>query len=67
MLFNGGLVPAYILVTQDLKLRDTLWVLILPYLVVPWFIFLLRTYFLTLPKEFIESAKIDGASEYRST
>lgn len=65
MLFNGGLVPAYILITQGLKLRDTLWVLILPYLVVPWFIFLLRTYFLTLPKEFIESAKIDGASEYR--
>lgn len=65
MLFNGGLVPTYILVTQVLKLRDTLWVLILPYLVVPWFVFLLRTYFLTLPKEFIESAKIDGASEWR--
>jgi len=65
MLFNGGLVPTYILVTQVLKLRDTLWVLILPYLVVPWFVFLLRTYFLTLPKEFIESAKIDGASEFR--
>jgi putative aldouronate transport system permease protein len=65
MLFNGGLVPAYILITQYLKLRDTLWVLILPYLVVPWFVLLLRTYFSTLPKEFIESAKIDGASEWR--
>lgn len=65
MLFNGGLVPTYILITQTLRLRDTLWVLILPYLVVPWFVFLLRTYFLTLPKEFIESAKIDGASEFR--
>lgn len=65
MLFNGGLVPTYILVTQYLKLRDTLWVLILPYLVVPWFVFLLRTYFLTLPKEFIESAKIDGANEWQ--
>ena len=65
MLFNGGLVPTYILVTQYLKLRDTLWVLILPYMVVPWFVFLLRTYFLTLPKEFIESAKIDGANEWQ--
>jgi putative aldouronate transport system permease protein len=65
MLFNGGLVPTYILVTQYLKLRDTLAVLILPYLVVPWFIFLLRTYFQTLPKEFIESAKIDGANEWQ--
>lgn len=65
MLFNGGLVPTYILVTQYLKLRDTLAVLILPYLVVPWFVFLLRTYFQTLPKEFIESAKIDGANEFQ--
>ncbi len=65
MLFNGGLVPTYILITQYLKLRDTLWVLILPYLVMPWFVFLLRTYFQTLPKEFIESAKIDGANEWQ--
>lgn len=65
MLFNGGLVPTYILITQYLKLRDTLVVLIAPYLVVPWFVFLLRTYFQTLPKEFIESAKIDGASEWQ--
>lgn len=65
MLFNGGLVPTYILITQYLKLRDTLAVLIIPYLVVPWFVFLLRTYFQTLPKEFIESAKIDGASEWQ--
>jgi putative aldouronate transport system permease protein len=65
MLFNGGLVPTYILITQTLKLRDTLLVLILPYLVVPWFVFLLRTYFQTLPKEFIESAKMDGANEWQ--
>lgn len=65
MLFNGGLVPTYILITQYLKLRDMLAVLILPYLVVPWFVFLLRTYFSTLPKEFIESAKIDGANEWQ--
>jgi putative aldouronate transport system permease protein len=65
MLFQGGLIPTYILVTQTLHLKDSLLALILPYLVIPWFVFLLRTYFITLPKELIESAKIDGASEWR--
>lgn len=65
MLFHGGLIPTYILVTQTLHLKDSLLALILPYLVVPWYVFLLRTYFATLPKELIESAKIDGASEWR--
>ncbi|MCE7982206.1 MAG: carbohydrate ABC transporter permease [Caldilinea sp. CFX5] len=65
MLFNGGLVPSYILITQYLKLRDTLWVLILPMLLAPWYIFLLRTYFSTLAKEYIESARLDGANEWQ--
>ena len=65
MLFNGGLVPSYILITQYLKLRDTLAVLIVPMLMAPWHIFLLRTYFSTLSKEFIDSAKLDGANEWQ--
>jgi len=65
MLFQGGLIPTYILVTQTLHLKDSLLALIMPYLVIPWYVFLLRTYFITLPKELIESAKIDGASEWR--
>jgi putative aldouronate transport system permease protein len=65
MLFNGGLVPSYILITQYLKLRDTLLVLIVPMLMSPWYIFLLRTYFSTLAKEFIDSAKLDGANEWQ--
>lgn len=65
MLFNGGLVPSYILITQYLKLRDTLAVLIIPLLLSPWHIFLLRTYFSTLAKEFIDSAKLDGANEWQ--
>ena len=65
MLFNGGLVPFYILVTQYLHLQDNLLALILPYLVVPWFVLLLRTYFASLPPELIEAAKIDGAGEWR--
>ena len=65
LLFNGGLVPAYILVTQYLHLKNTLMVLILPTLAVPWFILLLRTYFLGLPQELLDAAKIDGAGEWR--
>lgn len=65
MLFNGGLVPSYILITQYLKLRDSLAVLILPSLLAPWHIFLLRTYFSTLSKEFIDSARLDGANEWQ--
>lgn len=65
MLFNGGLIPTYYLITQVLHLKDKLPVLILPMLVVPWFIFILRTFFATLPNELIEAATIDGASEYR--
>jgi putative aldouronate transport system permease protein len=65
MLFNGGLVPTYYMVTQVLHLKNTLLVLILPYLIVPWYVFLLRTFFSSLPHELIEAARIDGASELR--
>ncbi len=66
MLFNGGLVPFYILVTQYLHLKNTIWVLILPALVVPWYVLLLRTYMVQLPSELFDAARIDGASEWRT-
>ena len=65
MLFNGGLVPTYILITQYLHLNNSFWVYILPHLVSPWHVVLLRTFFQKQPEELIESAKIDGAGEYR--
>jgi putative aldouronate transport system permease protein len=65
MLFNGGLVPYYILITQTLHIKNTLLALILPYLVVPFFVLLLRTYFAGLPRDLIDAAKVDGASEWR--
>lgn len=64
MLFNGGLIPYYILI-RSLKLVDTLTVLIIPCMVNAFNIILLRTYFQKIPKEIIESAKIDGSSEFR--
>jgi len=65
LLFNGGLVPFYILVTQYLHLKDTIWVLILPYLVTAWYVLILRTSFAQLPVELLDAARIDGAGEWR--
>ena len=64
MLFSGGLVPTYILITQYLKLTDTIWVYIIPTLISPWYVFMMRTFFQELPPAIAESAKIDGASEF---
>lgn len=64
MLFSGGLVPTYIVVAKLLHLNDTLWVYILPGLISPWYVFMMRTFFQGIPVEIMESATIDGASEY---
>ena len=66
MLFSGGLVPWYILITRYLDLKSNFWVLILPYLIVPWFVLILRTFMQKIPMEIIESSHVDGASEYRT-
>lgn len=63
MLFNGGLVPTYILITNWLKLKNTLWALILPGMAGAWHIMMLKTFFMSLPISLIESAKLDGAKE----
>lgn len=65
MLFGGGLVPTYIIVAKYLHLNNTIWVYILPMLINPWYVFMIRTFFRGIPEEIIESATIDGASEYR--
>ena len=64
MLFGGGLVPTYILLTQYLHLGDTMWVYILTGLVSPWYAFMMRTFFQGIPYEITESAVIDGANEF---
>ncbi len=63
-LFGGGLIPTYILITQYLHLQDTLWVYLLPHLISPWYVFMMRTFFKGIPGEISESAYIDGANEY---
>ena len=64
MLFNGGLVPWYLLITNYLKLKDTYWVMILTLLVNVYFIILMKNFMKTVPKALIEATKIDGAGEF---
>lgn len=63
MLFNGGLVPTYILNTKLLHLGNNILVLIIPGALNAYNMFLMKNYFNTIPESMSESAKIDGASE----
>lgn len=66
MLFSGGLVPTYIIVTQFLHLKNSIWALILPLAMNAFYIIIMRTFFLkSVPESILESARIDGASEWR--
>ena len=66
MLFHGGLIPTYIVVTQVLHLGNSLWVLILTMLVSPWNIFLMKSFLSSIPTELLEASFIDGATEYQT-
>jgi len=65
MVFNGGLVPWYIIVTR-LGLKDSLWALIIPMCFNPFNMLLIRNFFQTLPDALVESAKLDGAGEFKT-
>ena len=65
MFFGGGLIPTYIVVAKYLGLYNNRLALILPGLTSAWYIMVARNFFSSLPGEVIESARIDGASEYR--
>ncbi|MBD2844553.1 carbohydrate ABC transporter permease [Paenibacillus sp. IB182496] len=59
MLFNGGLIPTFLVVKQ-LGLIDTIWAVIVPTLINTWYLFIMRTFFEQLPEELEEAARIDG-------
>lgn len=65
-LFGGGLVPWYIMLTTYFGLTDTYAVLILPGLMTPFLIILMKNFIkFAIPEELFESAKIDGANDFR--
>lgn len=64
MLFSGGMIPTY-LVVRDLGLLNTVWSMILPGAVSVWQLIISRAFFSqTIPHELLESAKMDGASDF---
>ena len=63
--FAVVLIPLYFIVVQFLHLKDTLWAMILPALISPFGIFLMRQFIESIPDELIDAMRIDGASDMR--
>jgi putative aldouronate transport system permease protein len=63
MIFNGGIVPLY-LVVRSLKLTNTLWSVILTGAMNTFYMILMYNFFSTLPESLVESAKLDGAGDW---
>lgn len=63
MLFSGGMVPTYLVVSNILKLRDTYWALWLPAAINPFNMIIIKNYFQGLPMELEEAARIDGCND----
>jgi putative aldouronate transport system permease protein len=64
MIFNGGMIASYVVNTNLLNLKDSVWSLILPLAVSSFNVIVCKTFFrTTIPDSIVESAKIDGASQ----
>lgn len=61
MLFSGGIIPTYILI-KNLHMLDTFWVYVIPAALSPYNMFIMRSFFKTIPKSLSESAMLDGAN-----
>lgn len=68
MLFNGGLVPTYMMYTGIFHIKNTIWALLVPNLMVrAYYVILVRSYFTnSVPKELMEASYIDGATEFQT-
>jgi len=64
MLFSGGQIPSYLNI-RDLGLINSIWVYVLPMLITAYNVIVAKSFFATLPESLNESAKIDGAGEFR--
>lgn len=64
-LFSAGLVPFYLMMVQTYKLRDSYLAVLLPLMLSPWLIILMKNFAKAIPHEVTESGKIDGASDFK--
>ena len=65
MYVNAGLIPNYLLISKTLKLSKTFWVYIIPTMFSCFNMIVIRTYITGLPEALVESARIDGANDFR--
>ncbi len=66
MVFNGGMLSSYVVINNILGFRNTIWALILPLACSSFSVTICRTFFrTTVPDSIVESAKIDGAGQFR--
>jgi putative aldouronate transport system permease protein len=63
MIFNGGMIPTYMLI-KNLGMTNTMWALIIPNAISAWNLVIMRTSFQAVPMSMEESAKIDGANDF---
>ena len=63
LVFSAGIVPGYMLI-RDLGLINSVWAMIWPAAINPFYLILMRNFFQGLPKSLIESARMDGAGEF---
>lgn len=63
-LFSGGLIPFYMIVTRTLKLKDSYFAVLLPLMMSPWLIILMKNFLKSIPHSITESATIDGAGDF---
>ncbi|MGE7826640.1 carbohydrate ABC transporter permease [Paenibacillus sp. NPDC093718] len=64
LLFSGGLIPTY-LVVKSMGLLDSIWAMILPNAIWSFNVLIMKSFFEGLPEELFESARMDGAKEFR--
>ena len=64
-LFSAGLAPYYLLMTQTYKLKDSYFAVLLPLMMSPWLIILMKNFVKAIPHEITESGKIDGAGDMK--
>ena len=63
MIFNGGIIPTYLVIKQ-FHMLDTIWSVIIPGCITPMNLIIMRTFFLSIPDSLEESAKLDGAGAW---
>ncbi len=65
MYVNAGLIPTYLLISRTLNLAHSYWVYIIPTMLSCFNMIVIRTYITGLPDALVESARIDGAGDFR--